>query len=150
MNARELVSLCERDVKLSPYFQGVFPSDCLPDRVTYPFACVVNSDRQDRPGEHWLAVFIESPHKAAEIFDSYGLEPFGDIYKFARKHAPLVLYSTKWIQSIISRVCGLYAYYYLHKRARGWTLAEISAKFEDFAWTRNDDAVLAWYMTSHG
>ena len=146
MNSHDLELLCKRDAKLKVCFQGVFASDRLPEDITYPFACIVNSDPHHKPGEHWLAIFIEGPHVAAEIFDSYGLEPFGKIYKFANTHANGVVYSTKWIQSILSKVCGLYAYYFLHHRVRGSTLVDVSARFQAFDWRRNDDVIITWYL----
>ena len=145
MNSHELELLCKGDPKLKTYFRGVYASDQLPQDISYPFACVVNSDPHDKPGEHWLGIFIPNPH-TAEIFDSYGLEPFGHIYKFAKKYAEHVIYATKWIQSIVSKVCGLYVYYFLHHRARGVPLANIVGHFEDFDWAKNDDVIVAWHL----
>ena len=46
----------------------------LPKNTKRPCAIVVNTHPSDKPGEHWVAIYLKTNDKG-EYFDSYGLPP---------------------------------------------------------------------------
>ncbi|KAL6423085.1 hypothetical protein ACFW04_010516 [Cataglyphis niger] len=53
---------------------GVYPADRVPRVWTRSTAIVANTDEHNRPGEHWVAFFLDE-HGSATYFDSYGISP---------------------------------------------------------------------------
>ena len=138
MNSIDLKLIISSDYKLSKTFGGVFAYNKLPFIVSsFPSSYIVNTGITKK-GEHWIALYFTSPG-LCEIFDSYGMQPFGRIYTFASNNADCVLYNKMFLQSPFSRVCGLYCIYFLYRKSRGYSLGDIlSTSFEDYSWTRND------------
>lgn len=70
---QQLDYLSRQDCALNRYFKGVFPSDELPKSPskTTTAAYIVNTDPHDKPGKHWLALWVENG--VCEIMDSYGM-----------------------------------------------------------------------------
>lgn len=75
MNTKSLKCAINCDKELSRYVLGVFPSDRIPTQIqTFPCGFILNTDPQNRPGNHWVAVYITSPGKG-EFFYSLGRNP---------------------------------------------------------------------------
>ncbi len=145
MNAQEIERLLRADPATRGIFRGVCAYDEIPDHVTtWPAAYVFNTEPSHMKGEHWIAVYLESPTGRAEHFDSYGTHPHGNIYDFLHRHSKRILYNHKWIQGPLTRVCGQYCIYYLHFRGLGWSLEEIVDHFDQYDWTNNDQLVQAF------
>ena len=53
---QELWQVSLHDPILASVMRGVFPSDKLPVVNEYPSALIANTDPQDQPGTHWLAM----------------------------------------------------------------------------------------------
>lgn len=76
MNGSQIKKILYTDAATNQCFIGVFPSDIIPHyNNTYPAACVINTDTDGGPGEHWIAVYITSPEEV-EFFDSFGRSPY--------------------------------------------------------------------------
>ena len=62
-------------------FKGTFSCDAIP-KIKYkqPIAIIINTDPSYKPGEHWVALFINN--NIAEYFDSFGGKPIKEIYIF--------------------------------------------------------------------
>lgn len=62
-------------------FEGTIPIDKIDDikpRMK-PFSFIVNTDPSDKPGRHWIAIYIDPKNeKSLEIFDSFGEDPSED------------------------------------------------------------------------
>jgi len=58
------------------HFIGLYAADQLSPFIhTFPAAIIINTDPSNKPGEHWVAVYIfNSGH--GEYFDSYDLPPY--------------------------------------------------------------------------
>ena len=97
-------------------FRGVYPIDGLPNRE--PGAYVINLDKHDEPGSHWVAVFDDG--KRVEYFDSYGLPPL--ISSFLGHNA---VYSSASLQPLYSNACGFYCVYYIIQRSLGIAMHDI-------------------------
>lgn len=62
-------------------FQGTIPIDKI-DTIKptmKPFSFIVNTDPSNKPGRHWIAIYIDPKNeKSLEIFDSFGEDPSED------------------------------------------------------------------------
>ena len=112
-------------------YMGAFPCDRLPRVTKYPAALILNTDPSTKPGEHWVAVYIDSK-KCGIYFDPYGFEPLLDVFKQFLDNNCLNgwTYSSKLIQSIKSINCGRYCYMFIILRAMGFPLSHIHGLFD--------------------
>ena len=99
-------------------FMGVYPSDKLPRFITKPALLVCNTDVSYLPGQHWLAIFIDSNGRG-EFFDSFGREPSEPFSSFMNEQCRFWTYNDRQLQSVISSVCGHYVCYFGYRRVRG-------------------------------
>ena len=137
MNSSQIHKILSRDPVSSRYFGGVFPSVKIPVIQKYPSALVLNSDKHDEKGSHWVAVFIEDQENL-EFFDSFGLPPqtYGeDISRFVKNY-PRIHWNKTTLQSLTSNVCGQYCIFFIVKRCHGLCMKSIvsvlSRKKNDF------------------
>lgn len=122
MNGSQIKRILYIDAATKQCFIGVFPSNRIPHyNNTYPAACVINTDTDGGPGEHWIALYITSPEEV-EFFDSFRRSPYEapfspNISNYIRQFKSVVRNYAQ-IQSSYSFVCGWYCVYFLLKRCR--------------------------------
>jgi hypothetical protein len=105
-------------------FGGVYSRDLLPDTLDRK-AIVVNTDPHDKPGAHWVCLYMTS--SIVEYFDSYGLPPLHrDIQDFIDRHGEGI-HNPHVYQDLNTDVCDQYCVYYLHQRLRGKKPSEIGS-----------------------
>ena len=131
LTSDELTQLATSDKVLNSHFQGVFPSDILPQIEKYPAAFIFNNEPSTEAGMHWLAFYF--PEKGqSEFFDSYGFPPefytpnFTKFIKNTKRHI-----NTKILQSMDTAVCGDYSLFYLWHRVRGKSIEKIDSIFTE-------------------
>ena len=119
MNGLRIESLLRKDAKCGPMFIGVFACDRLPTRlnISGPLLMVCNTDPHDKPGQHWIVLYIEDS-SYGEYFDSFGRPPDAPFRIFLNKHCAHWIFSERQLQSAISRFCGHYCIFYCLHRAR--------------------------------
>jgi hypothetical protein len=103
--------------KSSGTFVGCVPSDRIPVPDTYPYAAVINTDPTKYGGQHWVAVYVSSPH-SVEYFDSYGNTPNKNIGSFLDNFSHIKR-STFALQGFDTNSCGYYCIYFIMKRCAG-------------------------------
>ena len=97
-----------KDIYARPVFKGVFPRDKLPNKVSYPAAYVVNTDKSNESGEHWLAIYYDSKGECT-FFDSFGQEPkYYGLQTFLEKTSKNFIINKQQVQSLFSNTCGHY------------------------------------------
>ena len=112
-----LETLAREDARLRPVFRGVFAADRLP-RQSLDGGYIVNTDPHDRPGRHWLGLWVD--RNTCQVMDSYGLplrvydDP--DLHLWLSQFATVVR-SDKTLQALDSMACGHYALQYLKAQA---------------------------------
>ena len=106
-------------------FRGVYSSDTLPKNVRGLIVC--NTDPHDRPGEHWVAMYVDG--ERGEFFDSFGRPPTGVFKDFMNFNCKRWIYNDRQLQSICSRFCGQYCVFYCVLRSRGIDLRKITSSF---------------------
>lgn len=139
MDTQEIGSILKRDRYTRHAFRGVFASDALPHHVTQrPSAFVVNTDPAEKPGQHWIAIYLRGDG-AAEYFDSYGLPPQLPEFKlFLKKNASDIRVNHQRLQGPFSAVCGQYSIFFLLHRCRGLTIDAILRMFSPSDVNSND------------
>jgi len=90
------------------------------------------------PGSHWVAFFVDHSNRA-EYFDAYGEEPKLRSFRSFLEKAASWRHNQVKIQGGVSTACGQFCLFYLLHRARGVSMARITAVFSltDFEW--NDE-----------
>ena len=128
MDTQEVERALRADCNLATIFEGVFPSDCIPNFCDSKMALVANFDERSRPGSHWIAMYIENGH--CEYFDSYGRPPnIGHFINFIKRNSKTYSFNKDDLQALDSDVCGYYSIWFLSERARGKSMNQIVADF---------------------
>jgi hypothetical protein len=125
--------------KLYPkfYFVGTEPSDFykfdkpkIEKWIYYDkIGMVLNHDKSDEPGSHWVALLIDNIARTIEYYDSVGEFPIYEINLFInklKKHFPQ--YKIKINNKVHQREnseCGVYSIYFLVQRILGYTFEDI-------------------------
>lgn len=128
-------------------FVGVFAADMLPIRsskqqqkqqFSYPYCFVINTDPANKPGEHWVAAYADSPTQL-EFFDSYGLPVTA--YSHIRGLHNVSSFNQVSLQPIASQTCGHFCIYYLNLRTKGRSLDSIVRHLEALSPSKRDSLV---------
>ena len=121
MNTMQLLSILKTDKITRQHNGGVFPIDKLPKKISsFPILYVINTDKSDKPGMHWVALYFNED-KRAEFFDSYGNPPDkydAHLMRFIDRHSSGVLYNDRCLQSLDSTVCAQYCIMFAQYRCR--------------------------------
>ena len=103
-------------------FCGVYSCDKLQKTASGLIVC--NTDPYDRPGEHWIAMYVDG--ECGEYFDSFGHPPTKVFKDFLNRHCTKWIFNDIQLQSICSRFCGHYCVYYCILRSRNFDLRKIT------------------------
>lgn len=132
MNTLEIYSFVHKDTDCSRSFIGVYSRDQLPRRL-YRFPCsfIVNTDKQNEPGEHWLAFYYDE-NRHATFFDPCGLSPsvYG-LEAFLHRTANTWTYNSKRIQSFFSVLCGQICLFFIYFKSKRFSLNYITSLFSN-------------------
>ena len=145
MNGSEIKDILIKDWRIQRVFRGVFSCDLLPKFVERgkAHAFVINTDPSDKPGEHWVALYI-NPFGKATYFDSFGvpnLHPY--IYSFTRRNSIILRSNELVIQRFTTRTCGLYCIYFIRQMTRGKQLLDITRLFNAQRPAYNDRLIVS-------
>ena len=119
MQTNEISHLLSRDPLMCRTYD-VVAKDSLSDIIidTYPAAIVCNTHDSDRPGEHWVAMYVDTERRG-DYFDSYGLQPqHVGFVDFMTEHCSTWSANERTLQSPLSTVCGQYCVAFLMFRCR--------------------------------
>ena len=118
---------------------GVFARDELPDltRKIRPWCLILNTDPNDQPGTHWLALYAPAA-RSIELFDSFGFSP--SMYSLDYIDP---LHSSYSLQSLSTSICGHYCIVYIYLRSHNYSLYHIVDMLTDIS---NRDEWLKQYI----
>jgi hypothetical protein len=126
MNTIQIDKLLRR-CKL-PLYRGVFACDRVPTHSVG--FMVVNLDPHDRPGSHWIVVYIAPDRQFGEYFDSFGRPPEGRLRAYLNAYCTRWIYNRMQLQSVVSKYCGHYCIAYCVFRSRkGMDMSKFIAHF---------------------
>ena len=109
----------------------------------FPFCVVINSASLKETSGHWCCIFINK-EKNGIFFDSYGIKPWGAIYKFLKEHSTSAIYNLNLLQNLQTQICGAYVILVLKWLDRGQTLKQILSHFSSKT-QLNDLLVSRWF-----
>lgn len=94
-------------------FKGVFAIDRLPSNVKLPAGFVINLDKHNEPGSHWVSIFVNKLGQAF-YFDSFGMKPTATVQEWIDKnHFKLSFYNKIKLQNEHFYNCGHFALAFL-------------------------------------
>ena len=133
MNTFQIHKVLKSDIKTREYFIGVFARDQLPVKVKWPSCMVINTDKSNQPGSHWLAVNYDKDGNC-DFFDSFGNSPsIFNLKKYFESTSISLSFNNKKIQGSFSEFCGHYCLVFLYFRCRGKSLETIENLFNNSA-----------------
>ena len=126
LDSRQIDTILKQ-AKISGYL-GVFPCDLVPDGATG--LMVVNLDPHNKPGTHWVVVYIDTHRRRGEYFDSFGREPTGRLLDYMQQNCRNWIHNRKQLQSIASKCCGHYCVMYcVYRGQKGVDLNKFVSHF---------------------
>jgi hypothetical protein len=147
LSTRDIASILKSNEKCKRIFHGVYAADTLPKTFSKPAAFIVNTDKQDSPGQHWVAMYIDNIGNC-EYFDSYGIPPYiPDHINFIRKHGKRsVVYNKSSLQGLDSSVCGHYACMYVLGKANNINVNSFAIAMNVGTTYDNDAHIIILFM----
>ena len=111
---------------------GIFSADRLPSRIPVkrPLLLVCNTDRHNKPGEHWIAMYL-AKDGTGEYFDSLGEPPRPIFRDFLDGHCTNIVFNEEQLQSVLTRFCGHYCVFYCLFKMLDYSLNSIANCFSD-------------------
>ena len=110
-------------------FIGTFPRDGIPVPDKLPKGYIINTHTSDLPGEHWVAIYIDSRGRG-QYFDSYGLFPlYNEFTEFLNDYCTSWNYNSRTFQSSNSSTCGLYCIFFILFRCLGFSYCQFASFF---------------------
>ena len=106
-----------------PFFKGVFLLDTLPRKPNKKEYGIVNFDKSDGPGTHWVAWYKNGRTKI--YFDSYGVQPPLEVIRYLRRP---IHYNTDQLQPAGEVFSGHLCLYVLKELSAGNQFRDILNK----------------------
>ena len=131
------------------YFIGTFACNKLPKKFPKPALFIVNTDPADKPGEHWIGLYVN--HKGnGEYFDSFGLPPLNkDIINFLIENCRNgFVYNPRTLQCLDCISCGHYCVVYVKNRSNGKTFCDFINLFTTNQF-KNESIVRKYVMNNN-
>lgn len=141
MNTRQIIHAIAH---LKANSIGVYAADHVPRHLSLPAAVVSNIDTSDKPGSHWIAMYIDK-NGYGIYFDSYGVPPLSKHHlDRLRRNCVRYRWNRKQLQSFDSRVCGEYCIMFLYAICNGLSLQKFNRLFS-LDTKKNDDLASKFY-----
>ena len=110
-------------------FYGVCAIDDLPEFIhARPFLLIVNTHTQNLPGEHWIAIFIDSDRNG-ELFDSLALPVSNILIRWLNRFTNKWKKNGRTFQQLLSATCGAFALYFILNRLHATNFDALTASF---------------------
>ena len=126
MNTAKIRDLLKK--RCGPAFLGVYAIDRLPRPLPprRPLLLVCNTDTHDKPGEHWIVLFVDMK---GEIFDSLGEQPKRIFKLYMDTYCNSYTVNERQLQSLTSYFCGHYCVYYCLMKCLNYSMHDIVTAF---------------------
>lgn len=149
MNTNEIFSYLHfmfRNKLYGRVYYDVIPSDYLVNYVNiFPLYLVVNSERKNHPGKHWVCIVKKSKSTPIEFFCSYGnaiSDYNSDFVNFVASMPndvnKTVVHRDMQIQNFGSNCCGQYCILYIARRFKNCTRDAFYNSFSMLKLKNND------------
>lgn len=139
----DIDQVMDRYEEIFPHFRflGTFPidfQDVIPeairdlkrlkrDSAVKQIGVVLNLDKHDQPGSHWVAVLIDRKKRTLEYFDSFADETPEEVYEFHQNHFPsYTLLENTIMHQRENNECGNYSINFLVQRMSGRSFDDVT------------------------
>lgn len=144
LNTQDINNVLQQYQELDPsfYYLGALPSDFylhvpfnfkkLKSRKIKSIGIVLNHDKHNQPGSHWVALFVDVQNKMIEYFDSTGGKPNKNIWNFIKFlnnrvfNSKFVYKENKHKHQYENYACGIYSIFFIVQRLLGRTFDDIT------------------------
>jgi len=107
-------------------FKGVYSRNRLSRRLNVPSALIGNTDPDNLPGRHWVAIYIDA-NSREEYYDPTSRPPFQSVYiYFMNRHCSSWTYNAVRVQAEGSIVYGHHCIFYLVHRCVGKCMGDVT------------------------
>lgn len=115
LDSDQITPILKKNTITKRYFKGWYPRDKIPNKNTlrYPASLLINLDKENQKGSHWVGIFAEGLKKTIYYFDSYAMEPVKEVKNFLNEF-PKIIRNKFPYQSIYSNVCGHYVIVFIY------------------------------------
>ena len=125
-------------------FKDVVPCDRIPKIDKLPISLIINTDKHNEQGEHWVALYISNKN-IGYYFDSYGLPPLNkEIEDFLNNNTNAWKWNNQTIQGLNSTKCGQFSVLFILLKTIGFTFQQITNLFTN-DYNKNDIIVQKLY-----
>ena len=122
MNTFEIFKIIKSDILAQEDFIGVLARDQLPKKIIYPSSFIINTDKSNEPGEHWLAIYYDK-NGICEFFDPLGFSPkYYKLNEYLISTSNKYFYNNQQMQGIFSKFCGHYCILFIFVKSRNYNL----------------------------
>ena len=157
MNSIEIEDSVRKIRPLKAIFKGVYARNTIPyfsAAGKYSrFGLIVNLDKHNSIGSHWVAIFVPRGKPYMEYFDSFARKPMYSSIKSFLEQRQFYHYNNKRLQSILSTTCGQYCIFYLLCRALDIPPKKILSFFSNDNFQFNDylvnEMINSLFKTNH-
>ena len=111
-----------------PFFK-VLMTDALPKRLPKHINAIINVDRAEGAGTHWVAVHSGPKQKRTVYFDPFGMPPDPAVLRWIKTGQSTVIGTTTQLQDLDASSCGYWCLYFLSQLKAGVEVEEILAQF---------------------
>ena len=124
---------------------GVLAADQIPLVWTRPTAFIFNTQRHNKPGLHWVAIFVNE-NGDAWYFDSFGVPPYiPDHINHIRRNVRKYRWNSWQLQSGTSDTCGYFCLMLLHYMSVGLGIGHFPGNFSSDL--RKNDQIVRNYVS---
>jgi hypothetical protein len=141
MDNTQIAQICLNSKVIKKNFKGVYAIDEIPRRLKPPTAIIINTDKKNSVGEHWVASY--STKDTIFFFDSLGGNIHRSTYLFDHLYdstRSVVVNSCRY-QQTKSTVCGVYVILFLYYMNKGYTYSYFLNLFRENDLQNNDRIV---------
>ena len=126
MNELQIKRVLETDARTRDTFRGVYARNELPIRAPTTSLYVCNTDPNNKPGEHWVTIYIDSDRRG-EYFDSFGMPPlFNEFLTFLNYNTKSWTHNNRVVQDDYSSAYGFHCIFYAVHRCVGFDVGSIA------------------------
>ena len=113
--------------KLDIPIRGIFMRDSLPAKPKRDETAIVNLNRSDQRGSHWVCYYKKGLNRI--YFDSFGQITPIEIQKYLKRKKEqglgVIKRNTDIVQPINTRICGHLCLFVLKALSSGWSFQQI-------------------------
>ena len=126
MNELTIKRILETDSRTRDFFRGVYSRNELPISTPTTSLYVCNKDPNHKPGEHWVAIYIDK-NRPGEYFDSFGMSSlFNEFVTFLDNNSKSWTSNNRIVQDVYSSACGFHCIFYAVHRCVGFDVGSIA------------------------